>query len=121
MKTETITTPDIAKIMEEVHTKTCIAKIDAEVIAAILQDSLKEYYDALDGYYAEEYSNAISSARNRAYDDGFDDGYDIGYGNGHSDGHDEGYDIGYEGGYEIGYDDGQYACGLVARQRSRQP
>ena len=84
MKTETITT--IAKIIEEVNAKTCINKIDKEVIVGILQASLNEYFVMLDGYYEEEYYIAISSARNIAYDDG------------HSDGYADGYDIGYEDG-----------------------
>ena len=91
MKTETITT--IAKIMEDVRAKTCIDKIDVEVIEAILQASLNEYFVMLDGYYEEEYYNALSSARNKAYDDGYDAGYDVGYGIG----------------YDVGYDDGRSA------------
>ena len=98
MKTETIPTPDfmgrIAKIIEDVRARTCIDKIDAEVIEAILQDSLNEYSIMLNGYYEEEYYIAISRARSKAYDDGHFDGYT----NGHSDG----YDIGYEDGYEEG-------------------
>ena len=90
MKTETI----IAKIIEEVRNRTCIDNIDKEIIEEILQDSLNEYFVMLDGYYEEEYYNAISSARNKAYDDGHSDGY--------TDGHFDGYDIGYEDGYEEG-------------------
>ena len=88
MNTKTITTPDFmgrtAKIIAEVRTRTCIDKIDTEVLEDILQDSLNEYFVMLDGYYEEEYYNAISSARSKAYDDGYADGYDIGYDDGSS-------------------------------------
>ena len=71
-------TPDFmdrtAKIIAEIRTRTCIDDVDAEVIKAILQDSLNEYCTLLKGYYDEEYSNAISSARSKAYDDGHSDG-----------------------------------------------
>ena len=82
MKTETIMTDFMnraAKIIAD--------EIETEVIKAILQDLLSEYCTALNGYYEEEYYNAISSARNSAYDDGYDDGYDIGYDNGYSESH----------------------------------
>ncbi len=87
----------IANILAEVRARTCIDELDAEVIEAILQDSLNEYFVMLDGYYEEEYYNAISSARSRAYDDGHSDGYNIGY------------DIGYDDGYGIGYGIGRSA------------
>ena len=87
MKTETT----MAKIMAEIRTVACIDDVDAEAIAGILQDALKEYYDELDGYYEEEYYIAISSARSIAYDeghsDGYADGYDVGYDDGHSESH----------------------------------
>ena len=87
----TIVKPDfkaaIANIIAELRTVTCIDDVDAEVIKEILQDELTEQYRMLDGYYEEEYYNAISRARNSAYDDGFDDGYDVGYDNGYSDCH----------------------------------
>ena len=87
-------TPDfmgrIAKIVKEVRARTCIDKIDAEVIEEILQDSLNEYCTLLNGYYEEEYYIAISSARSKAYDDGHSDGYADGYDVGHEDGYDEG-------------------------------
>ena len=91
MKNETITTPNfmgrIKKIIEEVSASTCIDEIEAEIIEVILQAALKEYYDALNEYYEEEYHNALSRARNSAYDAGFDDGYEVGYDNGSSDSH----------------------------------
>ncbi len=86
-----------ARILAEVRARTCIDKIDVDVLKEILQEELKEYYDALDGYYEEEYYIAISSARNKAYDDGHSDGYNIGY------------DIGYDDGYGIGYGIGRSA------------
>ena len=97
-----------AKIIEEVLARTCIDKIDTEVIAEILKEELKAYSAELDGYYAEldgyfaeldgyyaeleEYYEeecyiAVSSARSKAYDDG------------HSDGYADGYDVGYDDGY----------------------
>ena len=48
-----------AKIIAEIRTRTCIDD-DVEVIKEILQDELKEYYDAL----------------HECYDDGYDDGLD---------------------------------------------
>ena len=84
----TITTPNFmgkaANIIAEIRTRTCIDDVDAEVIKAILQDELNEYYRMLNGYYEEEYYNALNTARNRAYDEGFDDGYDVGYDEGRS-------------------------------------
>ena len=76
----------IAKIIAEVRVRTCIDKIDAEVLEDILQEELNEYCLELDEYYIEEYHIAISSARSKAYDDG------------HSDGYTDGYDIGYDDG-----------------------
>ena len=67
-----------AKIIEEVLARTCIDKIDTEVLEDILQDELKAYYAELEDYYIEEYHNAISRARNIAYDAGYDDGYSDG-------------------------------------------
>ena len=82
----TITTPDfmgrVAKIVEEVRNRTCVDKLDVEVLAEILQDSLNEYCTMLNEYYEEEFYIAVSSARSKAYDDGhsddYADGYDIG-------------------------------------------
>ena len=65
-----------AKIIAEVRARTCIDKIDTEVLEEILQDELKAYYAELDGYYEEEYYIAISSARSKAYDDDYADGFD---------------------------------------------
>ena len=76
-----------AKIIEEIRASTCIDDVDVEVIEKILQDGLNKYYDELDGYYEEEYYNALSRARNSAYDDGFNDGYDVGFDNGSSESH----------------------------------
>ena len=80
-----------AKIISEIRTRTCIDDVDAEVIDAMLKDALKEYYDALNGYYEEEYYIALSRARSIAYDDGhsdgYADGYDVGYDDGRSESH----------------------------------
>ena len=87
----TVTTPNfmdrIAKTIADIRNRTCIDDDDAEVIEDILKNELKEYYRMLDGYYEEEYYNAISSARNSSYDEGYEDGYDVGYDNGYSDSH----------------------------------
>ena len=48
-----------AQIIAEIRARTCIDD-DVEVIKEILQDELKEYYDAL----------------HECYDDGYDDGLD---------------------------------------------
>ena len=61
----------IEKIIAEVRTRTCIYKVDTEVIEDILQAKLVEYY-------------------NEAYTYGHIIGYDVGY--------DEGYDYGLEDG-----------------------
>ena len=85
----TVTTPNFmvktAKIIAEMRARTCINDVDAEVIEEILQNELTEYYRMLEGYYEEEYYNAISSARSKAYDDGYDDGYESGYESGYAD------------------------------------
>lgn len=86
----TITTPNFMgkaeKIIAEVRNRTCIDDVDAEAIKELLQDALNEYCRMLDGYYEEEYYNALNTARNSAYDAGYDDGYAVGY--------DVGYDVG---------------------------
>ena len=64
-----------AKIITEIRTRTCIDKIDTEVLEEILQDSLNEYCTLLNEYYAEEYYIAISSARSKAYDDGYSESH----------------------------------------------
>ena len=68
----------IANIIEEVHNRTYIDKIDTEVLEYILQDALIEYHN-----------EAYTYAHNIGYDDGFNDGYDVGYDNGSYDGHSE--------------------------------
>ena len=66
------------KIIAEIRTKTCIDDVDAEVLEAILQDSLNEYYDELQKYY------------DAGYDAAYDEGYSLGYDEGYSEGYDEG-------------------------------
>ena len=68
----------IAKIIEEVHNRTYIDKIDTEVLEYVLQGALIEYHN-----------EAYTYAHNIGYDDGFNDGYDVGYDNGSYDGHSE--------------------------------
>ena len=48
-----------AKIIEEVRTRTCVDKIDTEVLKEILQEELNEYYN-------EDYS--------LGYDEGYSEG-----------------------------------------------
>lgn len=89
MNTETIMADFMertAKIIAEIRNRTCMDE-DAEVIKELLQDELTEYCFVLNGYYEEEYFNAISSARSKAYDAGWSDGYDDGYENGYADCH----------------------------------
>ena len=69
-------TDRIAKIIADVHDRTCIDKADIEVLEDILQGELNEYYEAV-----------------------YDDGYSAGYYEGHSDGYSEGYSAGYTEGY----------------------
>ena len=59
-----------AKIIAEVRTRTCIDKIDTEVMEAIL----------------EECYIAIDQIQHRAYDEGHSDGYSLGYDDGYLDG-----------------------------------
>ena len=79
----TITPPNFMgkteKIIAEILARTCVDKIDAEVIEEIVQASLNEYCMMLNGYYEEEYYNALNTVRNSAYDSGYDAGYDVGY------------------------------------------
>ena len=74
MKTETI----IAKIIADVRARACIDE-DAEIIKEILQESLNAYFEELNDYFEEEYSNAIASVRSKAYDEGYELGYDVCY------------------------------------------
>ncbi len=73
MKTKTITT--IAKIIEKVRLRTCIDELDVEVIEAILQESLNEYFMAIS---SAQSSRAYDEGRSDGYADGYDDGYDDG-------------------------------------------
>ena len=60
----------IAKIMAEIRTKTCIDKIDVEVLEVldeILQENLVEYYN-------EAYTYGHTIGYDKGYDDGYDDG-----------------------------------------------
>ena len=75
-----------ARIIAEVRNRTCIDD-DVEVIKELLQDELKEYYDALHDEGSEE-----------GYDAGYYAGSEAGYDAGYSDGHSEGYDNGYTDG-----------------------
>ena len=76
-----------AKIIEEVRARTCIDKIDTEVLEEILQDALIKYHNEVFTY---------------AYDTGYDDGYTVG----HKAGLDDAVDNAYDEGYALGYSDG---------------
>ena len=62
-----------AKIIAEVHIRTCIDKIDTEVLEDILQDELFEYHNEV-----------LTYGRNIGYEDGYEEGYSLGYDEGHS-------------------------------------
>ena len=81
----------IAKIIEEVHNRTYIDKIDTEVLEAILQEELIEYHN-----------EAYTYGHTTGYDDGYTDGYESSLGEAVERAYYEGYD---EGDYE-GYDEG---------------
>ena len=81
-----------AKIIAEVRTRTCIDKIDTEVLEEILQEELNKYYDELNEYYDDVYAEGRS------------DGYALGYADGRSDG----YTLGYEDGYDERHYDGSF-------------
>ena len=85
-----------AKIIAEIRNRTCIGD-DAEVIKEILQDELKEYYDALHECY--------------------DDGYSLGHSEGYSKGHSDGYALAYEDGRSAGYSEGHSEVKTLLRMR----
>ena len=82
MKTQPKFMPRLLKITTEVSAITGIDEVAAEALAELLKAELKEYCLELDGYYAEEYYNALTSARSRAYDSGYSKGYSDGYSDG---------------------------------------
>ena len=101
----------IAKIIEEVHNRTYMDKIDTEVLEEILQYELNEYYYELDEYYINDVYNEVSRAHRTSYDDGYDTGYDDGYTAGYESSLGEAveraYYEGYDEGYYEGYDEGR--------------
>ena len=86
----------IAKIIEEVHTRTCMDKIDTEVLEDILQEELYEYYNEV-LTYGHNLEEAVDSAYEVGYSLGYDDGQFDGYSAGYSDGYYEGRESGLEG------------------------
>ena len=73
-----------AKIMAEIRTRTCIDKIDEEVIFEILQAEFKNYYNAgynagYDAGYDELCWESYADGKSNAYDEGYDEGYYQGY------------------------------------------
>ena len=90
-----------AKIIAEICNRTCINKIDIEVLEVledILQEELVEYDDALhdwyDAGYDDGYANGYASLEEDV-DNAYDEGYALGYSEGRSDGHYDGYSAGY--------------------------
>ena len=73
----------IANIIAEARNRTSMDEAEVKILKELLQEELKEYYDALEEYYEEEYYIAIEDVRTSAYDNGYADGY--------TDGSDEGY------------------------------
>ena len=86
----------IAKIIAEVHTRTCMDKIDTEVREDILQEELYEYYNEV-LTYGHNLEEAVDSAYEVGYSLGYDDGQFDGYSAGYSDGYYEGRESGLEG------------------------
>ena len=73
----------IAKIIAEVHNRTCIDKIDTEVLEYILQKELIEYHNeaytyghttGYDAGYTDGHESSLGEAVERAYYEGYDDG-----------------------------------------------
>ena len=82
------------KIIAEIRPRTCIDKLDIEVIKEILQDELKEYCDSLREYYAG------------GYDDGYDAGYDACYDT-YKSSLERDVEGAYDDGYALGYSEGR--------------
>ena len=97
-----------AKIIAEIRSRTCIDD-DVEVIKEILQDELKEYYDALHECYADGYDDGYAACKSILegdVDNAYDEGYELGYYEGLSDGRSEGYQLGHYDGHSEGYSEG---------------
>ena len=104
-----------AKIIAEIRTRTCIDKIDIEVIEDILKDELIKYHNEVFTYarnigYGDGLNKAVATEE-ATYSKGYYEGYNKGYDDGHESGleeavdrtYNEGYDDGYITGYEAGY------------------
>ena len=77
---KTVFTDRTANIIAEIRTKTCIDKIDEEVIFEILQAEFKNYYNAgYDAGYNELCWESYADGKSNAYDEGYDEGYYQGY------------------------------------------
>lgn len=69
-----------AKIIAEIRTRTCIDKIDEEVIFETLQAEFKDCYNAgYDAGYDELCWESYADGKSNAYDEGYDEGYYQGY------------------------------------------
>ena len=119
-----------AKIIAEVRTRTCIDKLDTEVLEVleeILQDELIKYHNEV-LTYARSLEEAVDSAYDEGHSDGYDDGEAMGYNYGYADGRESGLEdgraeaeynneayykdaveIAYGEGYALGYSDGTNA------------
>ena len=83
-----------AKIIAEVHSRTCIDDVDAEVLEELLKDELIEYHNEVFTYghnigYDDGYAAGKSSLEGDV-DNAYDEGYSLGYSEGYSDGCDVG-------------------------------
>ena len=69
-----------SKVLAEIRTRTCIDKIDGEVIFEILQAEFKDYYNTgYDAGYDELCWESYADGKSNAYDEGYDEGYYQGY------------------------------------------
>ena len=84
-----------AKIIAEVRTRTCIDKINTEVLEEILKYELSEYHNEVFTY-----------CNTTGYDAGYDTGYEDGYMTISDEAAERAYSEGYYEGYYEGYDDG---------------
>ena len=82
----------IAKLVAQVRNRTCINKIEAEVLEDILNDALIKYHNEIltyghsigydDGYTASK--SILEGDVDSAYREGYASGYEDGYSAGHS-------------------------------------
>ena len=95
-----------AKIIAEVRNRTCIDKIEAEVLEDILNDALIKYHNEV-----FTYGHSIG------YDDGYVAGDDAGYDAGYTDGRAYGYTEGHSDGFSAGYSEGHSEVKTLIKMR----